>query len=145
MILFKITACPDKNQIGVYQHESNELTIGSADADMVIDDPALSPKQVEIKYIKGQFGVVNLNKKVSVRLNGAEVPTKPTPIKSNDSLSMGETTIFFTQINDKPLAPPQKYVNEAAAARLNREGSNENSLLRALQHLAGDGKTPPKR
>ena len=143
MILYKITTCPAKAQVGIYQHESNDLSFGNGEADVVIDDPALNSKQVQITLKKGQFYVANVGKKVAVRLNGVEISSKLVPIKANDSLSMGDTTIFFTQINDKPLAHPPAYVNEQGMARIQRDGSDENAIHRALNHLSGDENSPP--
>lgn len=139
MILFKITSAPDKSQLGVYQHETLNMVIGNANADMVIDDPDISERQVEITHKKGQFFITNLNKRVPVKLNGSEISTKPTPIKSNDSIAMGGTMIFFTQLSDKALPMPPRYSNENNDTRLSREGAPEHAILRALDFLSGDG------
>jgi hypothetical protein len=144
MILFKITSCPDKSQIGIFQHESNEMVLGNAAADMIIDDPGIAPSQVGITFKKGQFSVANLFPKITVKLNGVPLTGKPQPIKSNDSIAMGNTTIFFTQINDKQLSPPPIYTNEATQKRFNNPNSTERAILQALEYLAGDG-SPPKK
>ena len=147
MILYKITACPDKTQVGIYQHESNELVFGNAEADMIIDDPGIAASQIAITFKKGQFFVTNVHPKIPVKLNGSPLAGKPTSIKSNDSIAMGSTTIFFTQINDKQLTQPAAYRNESVQKRLETTGSAENAILQALEFLASDATpaAPPKK
>lgn len=153
MILFKITTCPDKSQIGIYQHENFSLIIGNEEADMIIDDPDIDAKQIEVRLEGSQFVIQNLSSKVEVKLNGNRLAKKPVPIKSNDSVTMGNTQIYFTQINDRPLMPPAPWANESIQQRLSRSDTPESVILESLEYLAGsmpkNGKmsavTAPKR
>lgn len=135
MILFKITSCPDKSQIGIYQHENTTLTIGT-NADMIVDDPDLDEQQIEIRQEDGKFVIQNLSPKVEVKLNGAKLAKKAMPIKSNDSVTMGSSQIYFTQINDRPMTPPSPWNNENIQSRLTKTDSDEYAIQEGLKYLA---------
>lgn len=141
MILFKITSCPDKSQIGIYQHENSSLIIGSVDADMIIDDPDIAEQQLEIRLEDDGFVVENLYPKVEVKLNGTKLGKKAVPIKANDSLAMASTQIFVTKLDDSPLEPPEVRERDTVAMRLQSPDSPEGAILEALEFLSGSENT----
>lgn len=134
MIEFKIITAPDKSQQATYPHLGRELTIGSAEGDMIIDDPALSPRQLRVFFQGEQAMAENLNPDVEIRLNGKAI-SGATPIKVKDNLTMGRTTINFSQVDLSPYSPPEPYQHPQASTRV-IPGSKEKALLDALAELA---------
>ena len=130
---FKIIACPDKSQQSTYRHAGMQLTIGSSNADMVIDDPNLSATQVRI-FFQGGFLLENLDPQVEVRLNGKLVEDR-IPVKERDNITMGRSTVNFILLNQKPFSPPEPYQHPQAAARF-VPGNKEKAVLDALEFLA---------
>jgi|GEM_PF-5651535 len=144
MIEFKIITCPDKSQQATYQHIGTELTIGKADADMVVDDPAMGPLQLRIKLEGGSATLENLNPSVELRLNGKPV-SAVVPIKEKDNLTVSRTTINFSRLDPSPLMAPEPYQHPNARERFS-PGSKEQTILDALKYLedhAGGGAKPP--
>jgi len=135
MIQFKITACPDKSQMTSYGHDQKEMSIGSETGDMVIDDPGISPRQVHINCGPNGAVIVNLAPKVSVRINGSPLTGQPMPLKANDNLQMGSTTIFFTLVNDKIPAAPAAWVNETSLKRLQKVDTVEYAIYQGFDIL----------
>ena len=147
MIEFRILTSPDKSQQTTYRHNGNELTLGSSEAAMVIDDPGISPVQLRIFWHGNGFFLENLDRNVDVRLNGKPV-SDASPVKDRDNITMGRTTINILALNTKPLEPPPPFEHPQAASRF-AEGSKEKAVLDALEILGtGQGtsampKPPP--
>lgn len=133
MIEFKILSTADKSQIATYLHLGSELTLGSSEGDMLIDDPQMSPLQLKISALGGQATVENLAPDVEVRLNGRAVEG-PAAIKEKDSLSVGRTNIQLLRIDNLSQEIPAPFEHPQAAARF-ATGSREKALLDALAHL----------
>jgi hypothetical protein len=142
MIEFKIISCPDKSQQATYQHLGAELTIGKAEGDMVVDDPAMGALQLRVK-IEGEKNATleNLNPTVEVRLNGKPV-TAVVPIKEKDNLTVSRTTINFSRLDTTPLLPPEPFQHPNARERFS-PGSKEQAILDALKYLEDHSGNPP--
>lgn len=147
MIEFRILTSPDKSQQSTYRHPGKELTIGGSEADMVIDDPALSAAQLRIFWHGNGFFLENLDPQVEVRLNGKPLGDA-SPVKERDNINVGRTTVNILTLNTSPLQPPPAFDHPQAAARF-AQGSKEKALLDALDILgkaeggAGTPKPPP--
>ncbi len=154
MIEFKIITCPDKSQQASYQHVGTELTIGKAEGDMVVDDPAMGPLQLRIKIDGKSATLENLNPSVELRLNGKPV-TDIVPIKEKDNLTVSRTTINFSRLDAAPPETPKQHEHPNARERFS-PGSKELAMLDALDYLeknapgggppipgAGGGAKPP--
>ena len=135
MIEFKITQCPEKQQIGNYQHWFNEISFGSANADMLIDDPDIAEQQLRIYLENGQAYAQNLDENVSIKVNGRPVGDDPTPFKVKELLVFGKTQIIFSRIDENSPEHPEPIEFHNAAARF-VQGSKETAILSALNHLA---------
>ncbi len=135
MIEFKIIQTPDKGQIAAYTHPHNELVVGSASGDMIIDDPNLGEQQIQVRPEGAGFVIENLNPDVEVRVSGRTV-VDPAPIKSNDTVNMGKTTIHFLHLSQEAASPPSPFQNPQFEARV-VEGSKEKAILDALDFLKG--------
>lgn len=145
MIEFKVIATHDKSQQSTYQHSGTELRIGSAEGDLILDDPKLGAMQIRIYREGAGFWLENLDESIEVRLNGKPI-AGPSPIKDRDSLTMGRTTISFSRIDSAPLTPPPPYENPHAGQRF-AEGNKEKAILDALSQLeaqAGGAPPPPR-
>jgi pSer/pThr/pTyr-binding forkhead associated (FHA) protein len=144
MIEFRILTCPDKSQQSTYRHPGRELTMGSSEADMVVDDPALSAAQLRIFWHGNGFFLENLDPQVEVRLNGKPLGDA-SPVKERDNINMGRTTVNILSLNTNPLQPPPAFEHPQAAARF-VEGSKEKAVLDALDLLgkAEGGASGPK-
>ncbi len=151
MIEFKIIATPERSQVGNYQHLANDLRFGSAEGDMIIDDPDISEQQARI-YLEGtQFFVENLDPSVPVKVN-SQLVDGSAPIKTRDSLVIGKTTIQMSLLDPNPISPPEPFTHQQAVARF-VDGSKEKAILDVLELLSGDaggasgaekaGDTPP--
>jgi hypothetical protein len=142
MLEFKVITSPDKSQQATYQHTGKELILGKSEGDMIIDDPALSPRQLRIYFQGEQAYLENLNPDVDIRLNGKAI-SGATTIKEKDNLTVGRTTINITQADLRPYSPPEPYTHPQAAQRV-VPGSKEKALLEVLEHLAATaGDTAP--
>jgi predicted component of type VI protein secretion system len=120
--------------------------MGGSEADMVIDDPALSAAQIRMFWHGNGFFLENLDPQVEVRLNGKPLG-EPSPVKERDNINMGRTTVNILTLNVNPLQPPPAYEHPQAAARF-VDGSKEKAVLDALDMLgkaegAGSGPKPP--
>jgi hypothetical protein len=133
MIEFRILTSPDKSQQSTYRHPGRELTMGSSEADMVVDDPALSAAQVRIFWHGNGFFLENLDPQVEVRLNGKPLGDA-SPVKERDNINMGRTTVNILSLNTNPLQAPPAFEHPQAAARF-AEGSKEKAVLDALDLL----------
>lgn len=133
MIEFKIISTPDRSQQSTYRHQGTEITFGSSDASMIIDDPQLSPLQIRISFQGSQAILENLNPDVEVRLNGKAVDGS-VPIKARDNLSMARTTINFIQLDLSPTPLPPSYVHPQAELRFVAD-SSEKAVLDVLEFL----------
>lgn len=112
MIQFKLTNCPDRSQVGNYDHHDNNMTIGSQGADMVIDDPELQPIQVKVFYQNGEPFVENVAGGVDVKVNATAVAKgKSQKIKPRDTIRMGKTSIFLTALADTAAEPPAPFTD----------------------------------
>lgn len=134
MIEFRILTSPDKSQQSTYRHPGKELTMGSSEADMVVDDPALSAAQIRIFWHGNGFFLENLDPQVEVRLNG-KVINDASPVKERDNINMGRTTVNVLTLNPNPLQPPPAFEHPQAAARF-VDGSKEKAVLDVLETLA---------
>lgn len=133
MIEFKIISSPDKSQQATYQHLSQELTLGKAEGDMIIDDPAMAASQLRIKVEGSGATIENLNLGVEVRLNGKAI-SGVVPLKEKDNLTVCRTTINFTRLDTRGLIPPEPFENPNAKERFT-PGSKEQVILDVLAHL----------
>ena len=140
MIEFRILASPDKSQQSTYRHPGQQLTFGSGEADMVIDDPGVAPVQARVFWQGGGFFLENLEPQVEVRLNGRAI-SGPTPVKDRDNVNLGKTTVNFLTLNPQPLAPPPAYEHPQAAARF-VDGNKEKAVLDVLEILAREAGAP---
>lgn len=138
MLQFKITSCPEKSQLGIYQHEATQMSIGSSDADMVVDDPGIAPKQVQIALERSGFTIVNLEPKTKVQLNGKALKGKPIPFKSNDNLSLGSTTIFFMKVDQNAAEPPAVFEDSSIVHRLNESETPLNAIWQSIEILRAE-------
>lgn len=138
MIEFKIITSPDKSQQAIYQHLGTELILGRDEGDMIIDDPALGPKQLRIKVKSDSATIENLNPSVEVRLNGKAISGE-SPLKEKDNLTMARTTINFSRIDTAPLVPPEPFENSLSKNRV-VEGSKEKAILDVLGQLESQAK-----
>lgn len=146
MIEFKIITCPDKSQQATYQHLGQEMTLGKADGDMIVDDPALGALQLRVKVEGTGATLENLNLGVEVRLNGKAI-SGVVPLKEKDNLTVSRTTINFTRLDTQGLEVPAPYENPMAKERFT-PGSKEQVILDVLTHLenvtpAAGGGMPP--
>jgi pSer/pThr/pTyr-binding forkhead associated (FHA) protein len=134
MIEFKILSTPDKSQQAIYQHFGKEMTMGSEEADLVIDDPQISSCQIKLKWNGSSFLIENLDPSVEVRLNGKPI-MDPAPLAEKDSIAMAKTQITFSRLDlSTPQAPPA-YEHSMAATRF-EAGSKEMAVLTVLEALA---------
>lgn len=133
MIEFKIITCPDKSQQATYQHLGQEMTIGKADGDMIVDDPALGALQLRVKVEGAGATLENLNLPVEVRLNGKAI-SGVVPLKEKDNLTVSRTTINFTRLDTQGLDMPPAYENPMAKERFT-PGSKEQVIIDVLTHL----------
>lgn len=133
MIEFRILTSPDKSQQSTYRHPGQELTMGSSEADMVIDDPAIAAAQIRIFWHGNGFFLENLNPQVEVRLNGRTLGDA-SPIKERDNINLGRTTVNILTLNTHALQAPPAFEHPQAAARF-VEGSKEKAVLDALDLL----------
>lgn len=140
MIEFKILATVDKGQQASYSHHESEISFGSAEADMVIDDPAIGETQFRVFQEGGQFFVENLNEELELRLNGKPISGKA-PLKAKDSVVAGKTTIQFSRLDLGPPQPPERYEHPMAAQRFSKD-SKEKAVLDVLEFLAGQSGSP---
>jgi hypothetical protein len=143
MIEFKILQTVDKAQVGNYQHFTNEFIFGSAEGDMIIDDPDISEQQARI-YAEGtEFFIESIDTAAVVKLNSQPI-SGPTPIKAKDNIAVGHTTIQMTLLDPNPIKPPERFVNPNAGTRF-AAGSKEEALLKVLEFLGGAAPqdTPP--
>jgi pSer/pThr/pTyr-binding forkhead associated (FHA) protein len=108
MIEFKIMQCPEKSQLGNYLHWQNEISFGSQDADMVIDDPGISARQVQIFFKNETAFVQNLDLGVDVKINGQAVKAEAHPLLAKEVLAFGKTQIVFSKLNTQAVAPPSQ-------------------------------------
>ncbi|NUM87990.1 MAG: hypothetical protein HUU37_02185 [Bdellovibrionales bacterium] len=148
MIEFKIIQTPDKGQIAAYTHPGSEMVVGNASGDMIIDDPDLGEQQVRLRPEGAGFVIENLNPDVEVRVSGKTV-IDATPIKSNDTVNMGKTTIHFLHLSQLAPRPPEPFQHPQFEARV-VEGSREKAILDALEFLSNGlsgsaAKPPPPR
>jgi hypothetical protein len=142
MIEFKVIATPDKSQQSAYQHAGTQLTIGSLEGDMIIDDPNILGLQIRVRFEGQQAVLENLGPDVEVRLNGRAI-NGPTPIKERDSVSMGRTTMSFTRLDLSLPTPPPPYEHPHAEMRFAPD-TKESAILAALDVLIqqADGARP---
>ena len=112
------------------------MTIGSAQGDMIIDDPGIAPSHIRIEVTPQGPAIVNLVPAQPASLNGQPLGAQAVPLKANDNLLVGSTTIFFNSIDASVLQPPPPFTNDAAAAKMQREGSKEHAIFNALDILA---------
>lgn len=143
MIEFKIINAPDKSQQSSYQHLGKELVVGSAEGDMIIDDPAISARQFRIFFQGEQAFLENLNPDIGLRLNGKPVEGA-TPLKEKDNLTLGKTTINFSRLDLGPMTPPERFEHPMASIKL-APGTKERAVLDALELLAreSESESPP--
>lgn len=133
MIEFKIITCPDKSQQATYQHLGTELTLGKAEGDMIVDDPAMAAAQLRVKVESGGATLENLNLGVEVRLNGKAI-SSVVPLKEKDNLTVSRTTINFTRLDTGGLTAPEPYTHPNVKERFSA-GSKEQIMLDVLAHL----------
>jgi hypothetical protein len=93
MLSFAITLSPDETALGEVKLGGNEISLGSTDAQIMIEDPQLIAKHIVLRVgsdghcyaevAKDKVVAVNRKKKAgTVRLN------------KNDTLQFGKTTLF---------------------------------------------------
>lgn len=143
MIEFKIMQCPERSQVGNYQHATNEITFGASEGDMIIDDPDIAERQTRIFLSGNSFLVENLDPTVEIKLNGRPL-TEKSPIKTRDSLTIGRTTIQMSFLDPAPPKLPEPFTHPQADARFT-EGSKESAMITVLKHLSeesGPAKPP---
>ncbi len=134
MIEFKVVATADKTQQAIYQHWTNELTIGNLVGDMIIDDPQMGEQQLRIS-IRGEKAIIeNLYPDIEIRVNGKTI-SGPTELKIKDNLNIGRTSISFSRLDGKTPEAPEPSVHPQAANRF-VEGAKEKAVLDALDLLA---------
>lgn len=136
MIEFKVIATPDKSQQASYRHEGHELTIGSAEGDMIIDDPNMSPLQLHIRGGASGYSIENVAPDVEVRLNGKPI-SGAVPLKERDNLTIGRTTINFSRLDMAALSPPEPFEIASVGTRL-APGTKEHAILAVLDILAAE-------
>ena len=133
MIEFKIISTPDKSKQAVYQHIGTELVIGSADADMVVDDPQMGARQIRIFLEGTEAFIENLDGNVEVRLNGKPVDG-PILLKEKDNLNLARTSIQFTKLDASLPLPPPPYEYPHEKMRFSTD-SKESAIMEALSTL----------
>lgn len=133
MIEFKIISTADKSQISTYQHFGSELTMGSTEGEMLIDDPQLAPLQLRVRVAGGRASLENLGNQVEVRLNGKAIDGE-VPLKEKDNVSIGKTSIQFLRLDLSTPTPPDPVEYRNAAGRFT-PGSKEQAMLDALSLL----------
>lgn len=117
MIKFQIITCPNKKQVGVYQHWEDSLTIGRNCEGMVIDEPNIAPEQVRVYRKKDFYGVVNLAPEIGVTLNGTPLMGEQV-LKVNDTILIAKTSISFRTLDDAVPTPLKKQTNKKIEALL---------------------------
>ncbi|MGE3262583.1 MAG: FHA domain-containing protein [Bacteriovoracia bacterium] len=133
MIEFKIISTVDRSQIGNYQHLGAELTIGSADGEMLIDDPQIAALQLRVRVAGGQPTLENLEPGVEARLNGR--PFEGTvPLKEKDNVSVGKTSIQILRLDLSTIAAPEPIDHRNALTRFASD-TKEKAILDGLEYL----------
>lgn len=135
MLEFKITQCPEKLQLGHYQHFDAEITFGRSEGDMLIDDPNMADCQAKIYFEGNQAKVQNLDQTADIRVNVTAVhPGQSASIKPKDNITMGKTVLQLITVNVLPPTPPAEYVHHNHAARF-AEGNKEHAIFKVLEIL----------
>lgn len=133
MIQFKITNTPEKSQQSVYQHEGEQIVIGKEEGDLIIDDPAIAPRQLRIYFEAGNFYLENLDPSVEIKVAGKPIE-EPIHLHGKEILNFGKTTLALTLINTLPAPLPETfYYNRSDRFAT---GKTERVILDALEFLA---------
>ncbi len=112
------------------------MSIGSDGADMVIDDPAIEPIHLQIKCNGNEFTIINLHpQKNKVQLNGKPLRDEPLPLRSQNNVSVGESTIFFTKVDVKNAMPPTPLDDTANLEELEKPQTTLNAIWQSLNEL----------
>ena len=89
---------PEKTQ--KFEMKTNHLTIGrAAQANLIIQDPALSKLHASIHQENGHIWLLDENSISGSFVNNTPVPTKGLPITNGDQIRLGKTTFIDVSIN----------------------------------------------
>lgn len=145
MLEFKIIQCPEKNQLGMYRHFEDEISIGNADADMIVDDPNMAPCHARF-FCKNSNGMVeNTSDEFDIKINVKIVkPGESMAFSTRDNIVLGKTVFQFSKIQPGPPAFPAEYRPPQHDARF-AEGTKESAILKSLDILSAAKSvvTPP--